>query len=134
MLPQLFSRTSNYTKGARLAAVLWTLLIFIACLWPGRDIPEVPVPFADKWVHFVLFGTFAFLWLCAYPGRGWGFALVIFIVSVFTGWLVEELQGALPTLGRTKDMMDALADSVGGLLGVGVFMTLSAVRRPNQVS
>jgi VanZ family protein len=118
MLTTLFLQSSAYKRRARLAAVLWTLLIFIACLWPGKDIPDIQVPFIDKWVHFVLFGVFAFLWLCGYPRRGWRTPVLILLVSVFTGWLVEELQGALPALGRTKDMMDALADSVGGLLGV----------------
>ncbi len=111
--------------------MLWTLLIFILCLLPGKDIPDVHVPFADKWVHFILFGIFAFLWLCARPGRGWGYAIAILVLSVFTGWLVEELQGLFPALGRTKDMMDALADSVGGLLGVLVF-TICSYSAPTQ--
>jgi VanZ family protein len=121
---QLFTALHKYTKWARAAAILWTLLIFIACLWPGKDIPKVSVPFADKWVHFVLFGVFSFLWLCSYPGKGLGFAVIILLFSVFTGCLVEELQGALPALGRTKDVLDVLADSVGGMLGVAAFRVL----------
>ncbi|MDR3679042.1 MAG: VanZ family protein [Flavipsychrobacter sp.] len=133
MLTKFFLQSSPYTRRARLAAVLWTLLIFIACLWPGKDIPDIQVPFIDKWVHFVLFGVFSFLWLCGYPRKGWQTPIVIFLVAVFTGWLVEELQGALPALGRTKDMMDALADSVGGLLGVLVFIAARYLSGANKV-
>lgn len=107
--------------------MLWTLLIFILCLLPAKDIPDVQVPLIDKWVHFVLFGVFALLWLLAYPGRKPGFSVIIFLVSVATGWLVEELQGMLPTLGRTKDVMDAVADGIGGLLGVVAYQVAQLI-------
>jgi len=129
MLYKIFSYDSPYKKRARIFAILWTLLIFIACLLPARDIPEVNVPLADKWVHFILFGVFAFLWLCSRPSRKPGFLLFILGLSIFTGWLVECLQGLLTFLGRSKDMMDVLADSVGGLLGVILFAFLSYMTR-----
>lgn len=121
MLKKIFSPESPYTKRARLLAIAWTLLIFILCLLPAKEIPNVDVPMADKWVHFVMFGLFAFLWLCAYPSRSISFLLLIIGISVATGWLVEFLQGSFPSLGRNRDNMDVLADAIGGLLGVLVF-------------
>lgn len=118
---QLFTARSKYKKRARFAAILWTLLIFIACFIPGNEIPNIKVPFADKWVHFILFGGFAFLWLLAYPSRRFLALLYWFAMSCVLGWLVEELQGLLKFLGRSKDLMDILADTIGGLLGVLVF-------------
>ncbi len=105
--------------------MLWTLLIFILCFIPAKELPEVDIPLADKWVHFLLFGIFSFLWLCSRPSRQAGFLLLIFAAGIFTGWVVEELQGLLTFLGRSKDVMDILADSIGALLGVLLFALLS---------
>lgn len=82
---------------------------------------------ADKWVHFVMFGLFAFLWLCAYPSHSISFLLLIFGISVATGWFVEFLQGSFPSLGRNRDMMDVVADGIGGFLGTLIFGMLSYI-------
>jgi VanZ family protein len=116
-----FSIRSINKKRARLLAILWTLLIFVLCFLPGDDIPEVPIPAIDKWAHFILFGVFAFLWLCTRPTIKIKYLVLIFAVSVFLGWLVEFIQGEVTILHRTQDDMDTLADSIGGLLGILLF-------------
>lgn len=123
----IFTTSSPYKKRVRLLAILWTLLIFILCFMPARDVPEVQFPLVDKWVHFVLFGNFAFLWLCSWPGKKMPHLLKMFIASVLVGWLVEEIQGMLPSLGRTKDVLDIVADSIGGILGIAVFYICSTI-------
>lgn len=107
------------------AAVLWTLLIFIGCLWPGKELPDVPVPLIDKWVHFVLFGGFAFLWLYAFRSRSRKALLAAALSGIALGWLIEMLQYLLPALGRSYDAADILADAIGCILGVLLFMALS---------
>lgn len=103
-------------------AVLWTASIFIACLWPGKELPKADVPFADKWTHFILFGGFAWLWLRAFPKDSrLSWLLSMTIISAAVGVLVELLQYAIPALGRSGDPWDALADAVGGLLGSLLF-------------
>ena len=101
--------------------MLWTLLIFIGCFMPGKEIPKVDVPFIDKWVHLVLFGGFTFLWLCARPVINSRSLLVLFLISVALGSFIELMQGLLVFLGRSMELMDAVADSVGGLLGIWLF-------------
>ncbi len=118
---QIFSPQSPYTKRARFLAILWTLLILFLCFLPGNDIPDVTIPFADKWVHFILFGAFSFLWLCARPTKKMGGLLFWFIASIVFGALVELLQGLLSFLGRSMDVKDMAADAVGGLLGTILF-------------
>ena len=120
-MKRVFGSDSPYKRQARFLALLWTLLIFIGCLTPGKDIPKVDVPLIDKWVHFALFGGFTFLWLCARPfiDRRWLFSL--FLISVALGSFIEVMQGWLTFLGRSMELMDAVADSVGGLLGIGLF-------------
>lgn len=109
-------------RWAATLAILWTIGIFVACLWPGKELPQTDVPFADKWTHFVLFGGFALLWLRAYPrGARLPWLFTIAIIATAVGVLVELLQDVLPTLGRTGDVYDAVADAVGGILGCLIF-------------
>lgn len=121
---RLFSEDSPYKKQARFLAVLWTLLILLGCLAPSKSLPRVDVPLIDKWTHFVFFGGFTFLWLCAYPKskRLWFFN--IFFISVCFGSFIEIMQAAFPFLGRSAELLDLIADAIGGALGVGLFLLL----------
>jgi len=120
-MKSLFSGSLKHRKRARTLAICWTLLIFFLCLTPGKDIPKVDVPLIDKWVHFLLFAVFSFLWLLSFSSTGIARLLLILACSISIGWLVEELQGVLTFLGRSKETIDILADSIGGLLGVVIF-------------
>jgi len=106
-------------------AILWTSFIFFACLIPGRDVPNVSFPLADKWVHFIIFGGFSFLWLSTSKTTNAGKRILIFLLAVLTGYIVELLQGSGITSGRSYDLWDVVADSIGGALGVGLFYLLS---------
>lgn len=117
----LFTAGSPYKKRAKSAAIVWTLLIFIACLFPGKRLPHVDVPLIDKWTHFVLFGGFTFLWLTARSSLRRPALLFWTLLGCVLGYLVEELQGMLPELGRSKDAKDMLADALGALLGTLIF-------------
>jgi len=118
---RIFLPDSPYKRQARFLALLWTLLIFIGCLAPSKDIPKVDVPLIDKWVHFVLFGGFTFLWLCSRPITNLRSRLILFFITVAFGSFIELMQGLLTFLGRSMELMDAIADSIGGILGIGVF-------------
>ena len=122
---QLFSGDPIYKKRARIGATLLTLLIFILCFIPAREVPDLDIPLADKWVHFILFGVFSFLWLLSIKEFRLQHLVIVLICSIVLGWLVEYIQGALTFLGRSQDNMDTLADGIGGLLGVVVFWLLS---------
>ncbi len=124
---RIFYPDSPYKTKARYAAWLWTLLLFIGCLTPGKQIPHVAIPFIDKWTHFVLFGGFSFLWLCARPERTAVRLTSLFITSVFVGALIEVLQGTIVSLGRSMELMDGIADAVGGAMGIALFCGLAAI-------
>lgn len=125
VMRRLFSDNPIYKKRARLGAILWTLLIFILCFVPAREVPDLNIPLIDKWVHFVLFGVFAFLWLLSVKNVSSSQLLIVLIASIILGWLVEFLQGSLTFLGRSQDNMDTLADGIGGLLGTILFYFLN---------
>jgi hypothetical protein len=108
---QAFTEASPYRKSAGITAILWTLLIFFLCFLPGNEIPDIRVPFIDKWVHFVLFAAFTLLWCFAFPGRRPARLLLIFAAGCLLGWLVEIIQGQLPaSFRRSQDPLDTLAD------------------------
>jgi VanZ family protein len=117
------SRYLIYNKRARLWAILWTLLIFFLCFLPGDELPEVDIPFIDKWTHIILFAVFSFLWLCAGTTRHIRYMAAILIVSIYLGWLVEYVQGHyIPR--RSQDVMDTIADVCGAFAGVIIFLIL----------
>jgi VanZ family protein len=122
----LFTARSNYKKRARFAAILWTLLIFFGCFLPGKDVPGF-MSAADKWEHFILFAVFALLWLLGYPARNFTRLLLVFLAACALGWLVEELQGLLSFLGRSKDIGDIIADAIGSFLGVILFYIFAVI-------
>lgn len=120
----IFTKHSPYKKRAKFLAVAWTLLIFVLCFLPGNELPKVDLPLIDKWVHFILFAIFSFLWLVSAPSRSKIYLFTILVITVFVGWLVEYIQGHY-AIGRFQDDMDTLADSVGGLIGIIIFFVLS---------
>jgi VanZ family protein len=120
-MKRIFSPDSPYKKQARFLAILWTLLIFIGCFTPGKDIPQVDVPLIDKWVHLVLFGGFTFLWLCARPLRTISWLFTMLLIAISLGSFIEVMQGLLTFLGRDMEFLDVVADTIGGLLGIGLF-------------
>ena len=115
--------TANKNRAISFA-VLWPLVILVTCFVPGREVPNIRIPFIDKWVHFVLFGGFSFLWLCTRSRPAFRTGLVVFLASVALGYGVELIQGSGITSGRSYDLYDVYADSVGGLLGVLLFFLL----------
>lgn len=85
----------------------------------------------DKWTHLVLFGTFTFLWLCARPVRTFSWLAGLFIIATAFGAAIELMQGLLTFLGRSMEFMDAVADSIGAVIGIGLFSLIAAMVKKN---
>lgn len=109
MLSSLFS----WIKNNSFPAITWTILILLACSWPGSNLPEAPIVGFDKVVHVGLFAGFTFLWLFRYPKQ----QTRIIILGISYGVFIEIYQKYTP-LNRSFDWWDILADSVGVLVGV----------------
>ncbi len=93
-----------------------------AMLWPAPELPDLDVPMADKWAHFVVFGMLYFLWASALKTRStiFGSGIGLILCLLFYGIIIEVLQENFYT-SRTGDLMDVVANSVGILLGLIVF-------------
>jgi VanZ family protein len=105
---------------ARLLALLWALLILIACSIPGRDIPSVNIVEFDKFVHFTLFAVLGWLLLHAFQAGLTERILWTLGMGIAYAIGTEFYQGLLP-FERSPDALDALANTFGLLVAVLVF-------------
>lgn len=101
-------------------AIGWALLIFIGSSIPAKYIPTHKIFTYDKLIHLTLFLIFGVLVYRAVrptrEGELFRWVRVFFSMSVVIlyGVLDEIHQGSVP--GRTLDIWDAAADSLGGIL------------------
>ena len=92
----------------------YLLLITALSLWPSNHMPDVMLfPYADKLIHACMYSGFTFLMLWAWPVQFTGVKQFLpFIVVVAYGFLMETLQ-RISFLGRSFDLRDELANSLG---------------------
>ena len=96
-----------------------TVGILALCSIPGASLPRARLVSADKLAHVVMFAAFGWAWLRAFPAR----TGAILAGGTAFAVLTEAWQHALP-IGRTGDPADAVADVVGLVLVVGVWVGL----------
>jgi glycopeptide antibiotics resistance protein len=111
------------------AAFFWAILILILCGLPGSNFPKLSFldwlrP--DKIVHLILFGIQSYLLIIGFIRQDrfpalkanairWGVLL-----SISYGALVEVLQATI-FIGRSGDIRDVLANSIGAIIGLYFF-------------
>ena len=97
-------------------AVLWTVLIFIGCSMPGKELPKLGLfDHFDKVVHFTFFAVFFALWSLINKDSV-KYIFIIFICSILYGFGIEYYQ-LYCVAGRSFDVWDGVADSLGALCG-----------------
>ena len=104
-------------------SIIWTLVIFVLLVMPTKDIEgsEVnEIPNIDKFVHIILYAVFSFLWteyICSKFSYKLNSILIsIFIIGAMYGLGMELIQKYFTE--RNFSLMDALADSIGTLIGL----------------
>ncbi|MGB2150475.1 MAG: VanZ family protein [Cobetia amphilecti] len=106
-------------RGWAFVALLCLLLILFGTLSPGVPHPEQTFPW-DKLQHFSAFA------LLALTTRLAGLtSLIILPALLLLGVAIECLQLAIPYRGA--EVLDALADLVGILIGLGVFQCVRLI-------
>ncbi|UUC46690.1 VanZ family protein [Flavobacterium cerinum] len=103
-------------------ALIWSLLIGIACLITFNADVGGKLPYKDKFVHFVFYFLFTILWFRTIDEIVPRQALLkklrnVFLLGFVYGAGIEICQG-LFTKTRSADIFDVLANSVGGLTAV----------------
>ena len=94
-----------------LLTIVVTFTLTVAMLWPLEAPPPAPEG-SDKLVHFVAFATLAFP--LAISGRIG--LLPVFVGASAYGGAIELIQ---PSVNRSADINDWIADVVGVVLGIG---------------
>ncbi|WP_240906223.1 VanZ family protein [Thermomonas sp. HDW16] len=108
-------------KRPRLWAGLWMLaiaVVVIGSLLPARDLPSVPV--SDKFEHFAAYAVLSAGAVQLFVRRlSWGFVCILLVLM---GIGLEYLQAQMG-LGRQLDRADALANTIGALIGLASAFT-----------
>lgn len=101
--------------------LLATILILIGILMPSSDIPSVGIPHIDKVVHCGMFGTLTLCMYGEYYYKNKKYPKEILAIGIVLLYAVlTELLQKLAS-GRSCDVMDWIADSIGTFLAVLVF-------------
>ena len=115
-----------FLKYSLLAAIVWTLIIFILCCTPGKYVPTahwLELLSFDKFVHASIFFTLTFLWLLVGVKKNklsLSFMIFIIIACIGYGGLLEIMQAKVFS-DRSGDWLDFIANSFGCLMGLWFF-------------
>lgn len=126
-------RSSALAEAAFWIAAFGTVVAtFVYSLGPAPSMLHA-FPAADKVVHACAYGAITLTWLLAAvwrPGRGGGViagsGLRVVIAAIFLGSAVEIAQHVVQ---RDAELLDAVADTVGALLGFAVWRLVRALDR-----
>ncbi len=92
--------------------------VVIGSLLPGKDLPALPV--SDKLEHFAAYAVLSAGAVQLFARRlSWGFVCVLLVLM---GIGLEFLQAKM-ALGRMLDRQDALANTLGVLVGLATAFT-----------
>lgn len=106
-------------------AIGWALFLFVMSSLPDLPGPKLGIDFEDKLQHLIAYSILGFLIARAffYQNRyaNWkkNFLWMAIIIGIFYGIMDEFHQYFVP--GRFTDILDALADSIGTILGALLF-------------
>ncbi len=134
MIKSLFLFVQKQKNLTRILLILWALTILFACFVPSSNIPKIDAPFIDKWVHFIIFGVFSFLWAMLLKKPKFATLFLIFLISSLFGLAVECIQGSGLVRGRSFEWNDFFADSIGSAMGLLLFFALNKKYNPTPKS
>ncbi len=102
----------------------WAALILALTSIPGSAVPDVGVKSTDKLVHLLLYAVLGALatralWSSDRPTR----LVILVTVAVSIFGAVDEMHQLLVP-GRSGDLPDWLADTIGGMTGAVLFTAI----------
>jgi VanZ family protein len=123
----------------QLPAIAWGICIFLLSSIPGSKLPSITHLVNDKILHTTEYFVFGSLIYRALEPRrdknkfSW-MRLLIPVAIVIAFALTDEYHQGF-VAGRSEDLFDAIADTVGGLLSAGMMYIVERRRsfRPNDI-
>lgn len=105
-------------------AVSITVLILVTSLINPKSINVTSIHISDKILHLVSYAVLMNAWLMAFvkwkkAENQW----TLFLILTLFGIIIEVIQGEF-TNTRTPDVKDALANTIGLLMGLAIFKTV----------
>ena len=103
--------------------VLWAAGIVYLSTKTGDELPKIEIPYLDKIVHFTLYAILSILIFCgARFGRGLRFGAAALLACLLASayGVTDEIHQTF-TAGRSQDIFDWVADTVGAVTVFGVF-------------
>jgi VanZ family protein len=112
--------------------IAWLLVIHNFSATPSADLPKVGIPFADKIFHMVEYFVLGVLLIRAFDKSDFKvslakLAILAIIISICYGGLDELYQRTRPD--RSCDIFDFLADGLGALAGIVIYIADRQDRR-----
>jgi len=109
----------KYIKQHRIVFKGYTVLLFVLTLMPidesqSKHFSFIQIPHKDKIIHFFLFFILTLLLNFAYKKLS---IVQLILIPICIGIFIEVLQH-ISNLGRTFDVYDILANSLGVLIAV----------------
>lgn len=104
-------------------ALLWTIFVTVLCLVSSSSLESmnvVEIPYKDKVLHFVFYFVFTGSWYMHFRekyGHNMKVKLFVFLFAILYGGFIELCQ-LLFTNGRSADILDALANTLGSATAV----------------
>jgi len=114
-------------KPLFLVALVYTILLTIALLFPSQEPSFNSIKNIDKVFHVILTMLLIIVWLLySYmqikPKFSWKIVLLVSGLILIYGIIIEVLQGVY-TNTRSADILDVIANLVGIVLGIILFYT-----------
>ncbi|MEQ9103228.1 MAG: VanZ family protein [Rhodothermales bacterium] len=109
----------EFLRGRLWPAILWTVLVIVALSIPTQSLSKSDLLEWDKAAHFVLFFVLTWLWLHGAARTSRTKGLLVVLMACAFAFLTEYYQEMLGF--RSKDMLDAVADSAGALVAGAVW-------------
>lgn len=106
--------------------IICVVIIFSLSLMSGQEIPNIPIPYIDKLVHFVMYFSLAlalihdFLHYSKIHLKHWEIVLLSIISVIAMGGFLEILQ-RIPSIQRSSDFFDFLANATGAVIAAIVY-------------
>ncbi|MFA6126387.1 MAG: VanZ family protein [Bacteroidales bacterium] len=109
-------------------SLIWAILILILCAVPGNTLPQVSlfnIPNLDKIIHAALYFPLAFILGAEFDLSKKNYLKILgplftMLIVAFYGGLIEIMQEYL-FINRSADIVDLLADVMGGLGGLAIY-------------
>ncbi|MDB4297813.1 VanZ family protein [Flavobacteriaceae bacterium] len=108
-------------------AIICTVVVVVLSLTSSSNVPSLHFTNADKLQHAIAYGSLSFFWIQAkHYYKVVVKVYIILLIIIAFGIIMEFLQWSV-TANRTADVYDAIANTIGCLLGYLFLRILNSI-------